>query len=172
MKVIISRLLAVCVVVAAFTNVGLFFWYVFGNLPNPLPQHLADLVGLGAMSWWMLGLASYIFTCSAVALMFLASSRIVLLGWAGFWAEEKEKSVEAKKAAVSTVGTLVAVSDVTVGLFDSATTLIETSEGYFQVFGTIDSAQKGAQVTIQREFRIIFTIEWLCFAGKKYQLCK
>lgn len=174
-KTTIERLLSALVGVTALSYMGLGLWYVFGDLPNPLPPQVAVLPGLGFVGEafrWLLGLACYLIAGAALITILHATSRIVLVGWAGFIAEEKEKSAEAKKAAIRPVGTLVAVSVEKVGFLDSATSMIETTEGFYRIFGKVNFAAKGEQVTIQKESRSILTIEWLRFAGEKYQLTK
>ena len=173
LRTTIARFVSALADVTTLSCVGLAFWYVFGGLPNLLPIRGTDFLGLVMPPIdWLLGLAIYMFAGGVLILIFKAVSRIVLVGWDRFIVEEKEQSAASKKAAIRQVGTLVTVSTETAYFLDSSTSMIETTEGFYRVFGKIDSAAKGESVTIQKESRGFFTLEWLCFAGKKYQLTK
>ncbi len=170
----ISKVLSAFSGLAALSAIGLTLWYVFGDLQNPLPSAFLSGFGEAAPIFrWPFGLLCYLGSGAALALMFLAASRITLVGWSQFIAEEKEKSVKARKAAVRPVGTLVAVSVENSRFLDSATSMIETTNGFYRVFGKVHCAAKGEQVTIQKDYSLSpFGLEWLCFAGQKYQLTK
>lgn len=173
MRKLLSTSLSALAGATALSVVGVTLWYVFGDLPNPLPP--AFLAGFGAFApiiLWPFGLAFYMAIGVLLYLAFLASARIVLVGWSQFLAEEREKSAKAKKDSVREAGTLVAVSIENGGLLDSATSMIETTDGFYRVFGKVGMATKGVQVSIQKESRGLFNIEWLCLAGQKYQLTK
>ena len=175
MKATIARCLTTLAGVAAVSCIGIALWYIFGDLPNPLPDQAAASSVLEIVVQpfrWLLGLACYLIPGAASVTILLAASRIVLVGWAGFIAEEKEKSAAAEKAAIRQVGALVAVSAENVGFLDSAASMVETTDGFYRVFGKVAFATKGEPVTIHKESRGILTIEWLCFAGQKYQLTK
>lgn len=159
--------------IAALSAVGLTLWYIFGDLPNPLPPEFLSELGVAApIGRWLLGLFCYLGLGAVLTVIFSAASRIVLVGWSEFVAEEREKSAKAKQAAISQAGTLVAVSVESNGFLDSATSMVETTEGFYRVFGRVDVAVKGEQVIIQKDSSSIIGIEWLCFAGKKYQLTR
>lgn len=172
MRELLSKTFSALAGVAALSVVGIALWYVFGDLPNPLPTaFLAELGELAPVIRWPVGLAAYMAIGSLVILAFLASARIVLVGWSQFIAEEREES-KAKNGVIREVGTLIAISVENGGVLDSATTMIETTEGFYRVFGKVDIATKGTQVTLQKDLHGLFNIKWLCFAGHKYQLTK
>lgn len=173
MRKLLSKTLSALAGATAFSVVGVALWYVFGDLPNPLPAAILDGFGeFAPVIRWLFGLAAYMAIGALLHLAFQASARIVLVGWSQFLAEEREKSAKAKKAAVREVGTLIAVSVENRGLLDLATSMIETTEGFYRVFGEVDVATKGVHVTIKKGSCGIFNIEWLCFSSNKYQLTK
>lgn len=173
MRKLLSKTLSALAGATAFSVVGVALWYVFGDLPNPLPAAILDGFGeFAPVIRWLFGLAAYMAMGALLHLAFLASARIVLVGWSQFIAEEREKFAKAKKEAIREVGTLISVSVENGGLLDMATTMIETSEGFYRVFGKVGVATKGVHVTIQKESRGVLHIEWLCLAGQKYQLTK
>lgn len=174
MRNLLSKILSIFVGATALATLGVTLWYVFGDLPNPLPT--AILAGFGEVAFiirWPAGLAVYAMTGALLMLAFQVSARVVLVGWSRFIAEEKERSAKEKKAAIRQAGTLVAVSVENGGFLDSATSMIETTDGFYRVFGKVHSVAKDAQVTIQKDDALFpVKLEWLCFAGQKYQLTK
>lgn len=169
----LSQVFSVLGSIAALGMVVAALWYVFGDLPNPLPQE--TLAGLGVIApafRWLFGLGVYVVGCGLVAMLCLAASRIALVGWKQFLEVEREQAARAKKEAIRDVGTLVAVSVENNGLLDSATSMIETTNGFYRVFGRVDVATKGTQVTIRKESRGFFTIRWLCLNGRQFQMTK
>lgn len=167
-----SQALSVLSGLSALSALGLTLWYLFGDLPNPLPPLFLSGFGEAAPIFrWPFGLLCYLIAGAMLSFFFLAASRIVLVGWSQYIAEEKEKSVQAKKAAVRQAGTLVAVSIENSGFLDSDTSMIETSRGFYRVFGKVDIATKGEAVTIRKDSGI-FGFEMLRLAGKDYQLTK
>lgn len=97
---------------------------------------------------------------------------VVSVGWRQFIKDEKENAARAKIAATREVGTLIAVSVENAGILNSATSMIETTNGFYRVFGKVDVAAKGEQVIIRKENIGAFSFEMLQLAGKDYQLTK
>lgn len=171
MRKILSQTFSTLSAIAAIGMVVAVLWYVFGDLPNLLPKEFLSEFGVASPIFrWLFGLAAYMVVGTLTTLLFLAASRIVLVGWVRFLEEEQEKSSRAKKEAIREAGTLIAISIDSGGLLDSATTMIETTDGFYRVFGRVDIAPKGAKVTIQKESRGLFNIKWLCLSGKQYQM--
>lgn len=173
MKKLSAQLLSIIGFGAVFFSLISVPWYIFGDLANPVPKGLFSEADFFApMIRWFLGLVAYVLSGCLICLSCSALARITLVGWRQFIAEEKEKAAIAKKEAIREVGSLIAVSVDSGGLFDSATTMIETTEGFYRVFGKIDVARKGEKITIRKEFDGMFGFEFLSLAGKEYQLTK
>lgn len=144
MRKLISQVLAFLGFGAAIFAVIAVPWYIFGDLPNPLPQPLlAETWAFPSALRWMSGLVAYIAAGCIVTLVCMVSSRILLVGWTQFIAEEKAKAAKAKKEAIREAGTLMSVSVDSGGVLDSATSMIETTNGFYRVFGKVDVATKG-----------------------------
>lgn len=169
-----SQVLSMLGGISALSAVGLPLWYVFGDLPNPLPPAFLSELGVAAPIFrWPFGLLCYMVSGAVLSVLFLEASRIVLVGWTQFMSEEKEKSAKARQSAIRQAGTLMGVSVESNGFLDSATSMVETTDGFYRVFGRVHSVAKGEQVTIHKDDSLFpFNLDWLCFADQKYQLTR
>ena len=104
MRKLLSNALATLGVGVAITGFAMALWYVFGDLPNPLPSFPHETLKPEASSlmWVFLwpvdllkylgGLATYLGVGAVLGLILMKASRLVLLGWPQFVAEIKEIS--------------------------------------------------------------------------------
>lgn len=130
--------------------------------------------------FWIINISLYYFAgvylCLGTSVFSLvvgqAAAKVAVVGWRQFFKEEEENAARAKIAATREVGTLIAVSMENGGILNSATSMIETTDGFYRVFGEVDVAAKGEQVIIRKEYRGAFGFEMLRLAGKDYQLTR
>jgi hypothetical protein len=132
--------------------------YPFGWLANLL-YYL-----LGISVWFVLG--------GVILNVGESASRIIDIGFEQYRADVKEAKRLEGMDANRDVGTLISLVHQDNGILNSKTSTIETTVGFYRVFGIVPSATKGEPVTIQKDNRLSFEFEWLCIANKRYQIKK
>lgn len=166
-------MLSILAGLSALTYVILTLWYVFGDLPNPLPIALfANVWVAGPTFRWLLGLICITLVCIPITGLFIATSRIVLVGWSQFIAEEKEIADQEKQTSTRQIGELVSVQADHGNSSYSDTSIVETTKGYYRVHGKVSKAKKGEPVTIRTKSTVYFRFEMVCLDGKEYQLAE
>lgn len=149
--------------------------FCYGEVSIPWmikPEDQSPLWFIGIMFYYLGGITLWISAGILIMKTGQVAERVVSVGWRQFFKEEKENAARAEIAATREVGALIAVSVENGGILNSATSMIETTDGFYRVFGKVDVAAKGEQVIIRKEDRGAFSFEMLRLAGKDYPLTR
>lgn len=167
----ISKIFSFLAGLSGLSGIILTFGFVFGELPNPLPAALfANAWAAGPIFRWITGLSCITLGSMVITGLFIASSKIILVGWSQFIADEKEIAVQEKKANTRLVGELISVQADHDSSNDTDTSIVETTEGFYRVHGKVSMASKGEAVTIRTKSRGFFSFKMVCLDGREYQL--
>lgn len=158
--------------------------YALGYIPNlfliGLKSHGVETEFLtssgSAIGWlisaivWFCGASLYLLCGVALNMFLVALARIIEVGWKQYRVETKEQAAEEIKAAVIDAGEVVAITIDRGGFLDSTQSTVETSKGFYRVFGSVGSVSKGAKVVIEKDRLGPFKMNQLCVDGKKYKI--